>query len=589
MKTQVKQLIENAIAQLKNDNVLPADCEGEVIIDRTRDKNHGDFACNIAMRLAKAAKTNPRELANKIINAIEANPFIEKIDIAGPGFINFTLSEAASLQIIAEINQQGTEYGKSSSGAGKKVQIEFVSANPTGPLHVGHGRGAAYGAVVANLLSAIGFDVSKEYYVNDAGRQMDILAASIWLRYLELCGEVVNFPSNGYKGEYIVDIARTLFENHGAGFHQKIDVVMQGIPADETEASPDGDKEAHIDGIIKQAKNLLQARDYHTVFGAGLNSILDDIRDDLAEFGVTFDEWFSERSLMDSNDINTAIDKLKENDFVYEKNGALWFRSTQFKDEKDRVIVRENGQSTYFASDIAYHNNKFNRGFEKCLDVWGADHHGYVPRVKGAIKALGKNPDDLDILLVQFAVLYRSGEKIQMSTRSGQFVTLRELREEVGNDAARFFYVMRKCEQHLDFDLDLAKSQSNENPVYYIQYAHARICSVFRELDDKSLHLEKEKANSSLTLLNTSHEQDLIRTLARFPEVVENAALNYEPHQIPHYLRELANSFHTYYNAHKFIVDDENLRNARMWLISAVRQVLHNGLTLIGVSAPEAM
>ena len=589
MKTQVKQLIENAIAQLKNDNVLPADCEGEVIIDRTRDKNHGDFACNIAMRLAKAAKTNPRELANKIINAIEANPFIEKIDIAGPGFINFTLSEAASLQIIAEINQQGTEYGKSSSGAGKKVQIEFVSANPTGPLHVGHGRGAAYGAVVANLLSAIGFDVSKEYYVNDAGRQMDILAASIWLRYLELCGEVVNFPSNGYKGEYIVDIARTLFENHGAGFHQKIDVVMQGIPADETEASPDGDKEAHIDGIIKQAKNLLQARDYHTVFGAGLNSILDDIRDDLAEFGVTFDEWFSERSLMDSNDINTAIEKLKENDFVYEKNGALWFRSTQFKDEKDRVIVRENGQSTYFASDIAYHNNKFNRGFEKCLDVWGADHHGYVPRVKGAIKALGKNPDDLDILLVQFAVLYRSGEKIQMSTRSGQFVTLRELREEVGNDAARFFYVMRKCEQHLDFDLDLAKSQSNENPVYYIQYAHARICSVFRELDDKSLHLEKEKANSSLTLLNTSHEQDLIRTLARFPEVVENAALNYEPHQIPHYLRELANSFHTYYNAHKFIVDDENLRNARMWLISAVRQVLHNGLTLIGVSAPEAM
>ena len=589
MKDQVKQLIESAITKLKQEGSLPEDCNGEIIIDRTRDKSHGDFACNIAMRLAKPAKSNPRELASKIVANIESTDFIENIDIAGPGFINFKLSEGASLQIISDIHNKGREFGKSNSGENKKIQIEFVSANPTGPLHVGHGRGAAYGAVVANLLSAVGFDVSKEYYVNDAGRQMDILAASVWLRYLELCGESITFPSNGYKGDYIKDIAKGLFEKHSSEFHCSFKEIISDIAKDETENNPEGDKEAHIDGIINKAKNLLQAKQYHTVFGAGLNSILEDIREDLAEFGVTFDEWFSERSLMDSNDINAAIDKLKENDYVYEKNGALWFRSTEFKDEKDRVIVRDNGQSTYFASDIAYHNNKFNRGFEKCLDIWGADHHGYVPRVKGAIKALGKNPEDLDILLVQFAVLYRSGEKIQMSTRSGQFVTLRELREEVGNDAARFFYVMRKCEQHLDFDLDLAKSKSNENPVYYIQYAHARICSVFRELDDKNLQFDEALANKGLASLNATHEQDIIRHLARFPEVVESAALNYEPHQIPHYLRELANHFHTYYNAHKFIVEDDNLRNARLYLISATRQVLKNGLELIDVSAPEAM
>ncbi|MDX1810567.1 MAG: arginine--tRNA ligase, partial [Gammaproteobacteria bacterium] len=562
MKAQVKQLIENALAQLIQNGDLPQDCDTEVAIDHTRDKTHGDFACNVAMRLAKAAKSNPRELANKVVAAIPASDFIEKIDIAGPGFINFKLSETASLQIISNVHEQGTAFGTSSVGEGKKIQIEFVSANPTGPLHVGHGRGAAYGAVVANLLSAVGFDVSKEYYVNDAGRQMDILAASVWLRYLEICGETVTFPSNAYKGDYIVDIARKLFEGHSNQFHVAGDKVFEDVPADENEQTPDGDKEAHIDGLIAKAKTLLPAKDYHTVFGAGLNSILEDIRDDLAEFGVTFDEWFSERSLMDSNDIEQAIEKLKANDYVYEKNGALWFKSTEFRDEKDRVIVRDNGQSTYFASDIAYHNNKFNRGFVKCLDIWGADHHGYVSRVKGAIKALGKEPKDLDILLVQFAVLYRSGEKVQMSTRSGQFVTLRELREEVGNDAARFFYVMRKCEQHLDFDLDLAKSRSNENPVYYIQYAHARICSVFRELDEKNLHMDMQAASNQLTLLKSEHEENLARLLTRFPEVVENGALNYEPHLIPHYLRELANGFHTYYNAQKFIVDDENLRNA---------------------------
>ncbi|HFE37560.1 MAG TPA: arginine--tRNA ligase, partial [Gammaproteobacteria bacterium] len=347
--------------------------------------------------------------------------------------------------------------------------------------------------------------------------------------------------------------------------------------------------EAHIDGLISNAKKLLGHAHYRSVFGVGLNEILKDIREDLADFGVVFDKWFSERTLMESNAIEKAVSKLKENNYIYEQGGALWFRSTDFGDEKDRVVIRENGQSTYFASDIAYHLNKLERGFDTCIDVWGADHHGYVPRVKASIEAMGELPSRLQILLVQFAILYRNGQKLQMSTRSGEFVTLRELREDVGNDAARFFYVMRKCEQHLDFDLDLAKSKSNENPVYYIQYAHARISSVFRELNDKKLTYDEAKGLASLSLLESSHEKALLSTLARYPSVVQGAALSYEPHQLPHYLRTLANDFHAYYNAHKFIVDDERLRSARLCLIFAVRQVIKNGLSVIGVSAPEAM
>jgi len=587
LKAQIKSLVSKALENMKSNGAMPNDINAEIVIEHARDKSHGDFACNIAMRLAKPLKQKPRDIAETVIKHLPETALLEKVDIAGPGFINFTLTVAAYQSVIQEILQQTHEFGRSDAGKGKKVQIEFVSANPTGPLHVGHGRGAAYGAVVANLLQAVGFEVSKEYYVNDAGRQMDILAASVWLRYLELCGENVVFPSNGYKGDYIIDIAKTIFEQHDNEFHKPFADVINGVTADEGQGG--GDKEAHIDGLINNAKELLGHAHYRSVFGAGLNSILTDIREDLAEFGVVFDEWFSERSLMESNAVDKAMEKLKANDYLYEKEGALWFRSTDFKDEKDRVVMRDNGQTTYFASDIAYHLNKFERGFDKCLDIWGADHHGYVARVNGAIKAMGEEPEKLDVLLVQFAVLYRGGEKIQMSTRSGQFVTLRELREDVGNDAARFFYVMRKCEQHLDFDLDLAKSKSNENPVYYIQYAHARICSVFRELDEKQLKYDAKLAAQHIGLLDSSHEQELLTTLARYPEVVEAAALNYEPHQIPHYLRELANAFHTYYNAQKFIVDDELLRNARLHLITATRQVLRNGLELIGVSAPEAM
>jgi len=589
LKTQITQLLEDAIQSLKNKGTFTTDLAVEIVIERARDKSHGDFASNVAMRLAKPLKQKPRDIAQLIVDAMPSSAVISDVQIAGPGFINFTLAQGAVQSVVFDILQQQSQYGLSDVGKGKKVQIEFVSANPTGPLHVGHGRGAAYGSVVANLLQAVGYEVSKEYYVNDAGRQMDILACSVYLRYLELCNETVVFPSNGYKGAYIFDIAKSVFEQHASEFSVDFSSLLKNVIADETEENKNGDKEAHIDGLITNVKKHLGKTHYHVFFGAGLNSIVKDIKADLAEFGVVYDNWFSERSLMEHDAISKALEKLEKNNTLYQKDDALWFKSTEYGDEKDRVLQRDNGQTTYFASDIAYHLNKFDRGFDKCLDIWGADHHGYVPRVKGSLSAMQLDADALDVLLVQFAVLYRSGEKIQMSTRSGQFVTLRELREEVGNDAARFFYVMRRCEQHLDFDLDLAKSKSNENPVYYIQYAHARICSVFRELDEKGMVYNENNIQADLSKLANEHEQALMSILARYPGLVQSAADNYEPHQIPQYLRELANQFHTYYNAHKFIVDDEVLRNARLHLIVAVRQVIKNGLLILGVSAPEAM
>jgi arginyl-tRNA synthetase len=430
---------------------------------------------------------------------------------------------------------------------------------------------------------------------------MDILAVSVWLRYLELCGEELRFPGNGYKGDYVWDIAATLHRDHGDAYRHEVDEIFADIPEDAAygdeldgeghplPGAPAGDKEAHIDGLVNRAKALLGDNRYRYVFELGLNTILDDIRDDLALFGVEYDEWFSERSLTEKGAVNRALERLREAGHLYERDGALWFRSTAFGDDKDRVVVRDNGQITYFASDIAYHMDKMERGFDRVIDIWGADHHGYVPRIKGALQALGDDPAKLDVLLVQFAILYRGGEKVQMSTRSGEFVTLRQLRKEVGRDAARFFYVMRRCEQHLDFDLDLAKSQSSDNPVYYVQYAHARVCSVLRQAVDKGLAVEPTPGLTHLEHLAESHEQDLLKTLARYPEVVETAALTAEPHQLTHYLRELANDFHTYYNAHQFLVADPALRDARLKLILAVRQVLRNGLNLIGVSAPEAM
>ncbi len=586
MKHHLEQLITGAIEQLQANGDLDKEISPKLLVERTKDRKHGDFACNIALMLAKIAKCKPRDLAEKIVAALPSSDQVSKVEIAGPGFINFFLTEDAYHQVVKTVLEQKELFGKSNIGEGKPVQVEFVSANPTGPLHVGHGRGAAYGATVANLLQAVGYNVHREYYVNDAGRQMDILAASVWLRYLEKCGEEFTFPSNGYKGDYVLDIADALHKLHNDQYHCPADKVFADVTPDEPQG---GDKEKHIDDLVSNAKALLGEKGYRDVFDIGLNTVLDDIKEDLEEFGVTYDEWYSERSLTDSNAVGRAIERLKESGHVYEQGGAWWFRSSDFGDEKDRVVVRDNGQTTYFASDIAYHMDKLERGYDRVIDVWGADHHGYVPRVKAALEALGDDPSKLDVLLVQFAILYRGGERVQMSTRSGSFVTLRELREEVGNDAARFFYVMRKCEQHMDFDLDLAKSQSNDNPVYYIQYAHARVCSVFRQMAEKGFSYDETNGLNNLNVLSEEHETSLMVKLSRYPEILEAAALNEEPHQLVHYLRELANEFHTYYNAHQFLVEDSNVRDARLSLITATRHVIHNGLILLGVSSPEAM
>ena len=582
MKDQLQELLTKCVQDLISKGILN-EMPSKIRIDHTKDNSHGDYATNIALMLSKQAKMSPVELAKIIIDQFEQKNFIKKIEIAGPGFINFFISQESSSSIVNEILAQAASYGCSDIGQGKKVLLEYVSANPTGPLHVGHGRGAAYGATVSNLLRNAGFIVDNEYYVNDAGRQMDILTVSIYLRYLTICGEDLRFPDNGYQGQYINDIAQGIYETSGQKFHLKSDLVFENVCRDGTEG---GDKEVHIDQLIEKAKSIL-GDGFKAVFEVGIESILSGIKNDLAEFGVVFEKWFSEQSLIDSGLSESCISKLKDSKNLYEKDGALWFKTTNYGDEKDRVVVRDNGNHTYFASDIAYHLEKLDRGYDKIINVWGADHHGYIPRVKASIEALGYNSDKLEILLVQFANLYRGGSKVQMSTRSGSFVTLEDLRAEVGNDAARFFYILRKSEQHMDFDLDLAKSKSNENPVYYIQYAHARICSVFKQADEKELELDVSQAN--LSLLTEEIEKDILRELSRFRSVLESSAIQYEPHQLAYYLRDLSNHFHSYYNACKFIVDDKNLTQARLALINATQQILKNGLSILGVGAPESM
>ncbi|TXK96369.1 arginine--tRNA ligase [Methylococcaceae bacterium CS1] len=586
MKQKLESLLLHAVETLKTDGILERELKPQINIERARNQQHGDFATNLAMILCKQAKMNPRQLAEKIIAILPADEAVTKVELAGPGFINFFIDPKAQYQIISTIHDLGNKFGLSQIGAGKKVQVEFVSANPTGPLHVGHGRGAAYGSAVADLLTAAGFEVEREYYVNDAGRQMDILAASVWLRYLEECGEVLTFPSNGYRGDYIREIAANIHRESNNEYRHPVALVFEEIPADEPQG---GDKDKHIDALIARAKTLLGTKQYHDVFQAGLNEILADIRMDLSEFGVDYQQWFSERQLMDDGSIDQALTRLREAGHLYEKEGATWFASSQLGDEKDRVVIRENGQSTYFASDIAYHMNKLDRGFDQIINIWGADHHGYIPRVKAAMQALGADTDKLKVLLVQFAVLYRGGEQVQMSTRSGSFVTLRQLRNEVGLDAARFFYVMRKSEQHMDFDLKLATSKTNENPVFYVQYAHARVCSVLKKLAEKGLQRDIQAGAENLDKLTEEQEIALVSSLTRYPEVLERAAVQYEPHLLINYLRELAAEFHTYYNAHQFIVDDVPLRNARLNLIYSVKQVLANGLNLLRINTPEAM
>jgi arginyl-tRNA synthetase len=582
MQQQIQHLIACALEKLQSLGKLPKDIEFKIHVERTRDEHHGDFASNIALLLAKVVELKPHDLAQLIVDYLPSAKPIDSIEIAGPGFINFYLTDEAKLEVIADILKAKEDYGRSDLGKGKRINVEFVSANPTGPLHVGHGRGAAFGDTIANLLTTVGFQVDREYYVNDAGRQMHVLATSVWLRYLSLFEDLPHFPRSGYQGEYILEIAKELQAQYGDQFRHAYANVFAKLSTTDDEG---GDSEIYIDALAIRAQELLGERNYSLIFDAGLNTILADIKQDLAEFGVTFQNWFLESSL----DVKTCIAKLEQQGHIYAKDGAKWFRATQFGDEKDRVVVRENGQTTYFAADIGYHLDKFERGYNQVIDVFGADHHGYAPRIRAFLQAEGIDPDKFKVLLVQFAILYRGKDKVQMSTRGGQFVTLRELREEVGNDAARFFYLTRKNDQHLDFDLDLAKEKSADNPVYYIQYAHARICSVMRQLEEKKLTWNQEQGLNSLNLLHEAQEQKLIRCLQRFSETVQKGALQYEPHLLTHFLQELADHFHAYYNAHQFLVEAQKLRDARLCLIMAVKQIILNGLTLLGVSAPESM
>jgi len=585
LKSELERLLREALRTLVP-AVLPdpAD-ESQVVVERARDPAHGDFASNIAMRLAKAARKNPRELAQAIVQALPKNSLVTSAEIAGAGFINFRLAKAAWFAELKAVAAEGETYGRSKVGGERKVMLEFVSANPTGPMHVGHGRGAAYGATLGNLLEATGHDLYREYYINDSGRQIDILAVSVYLRYLELTGETVPFPSNGYKADYILPVAKALHAKRGDALKRPGAEVARGVPPD----APAGDKDKHIDGLIENSRRLLGAAEFDSIVLFGRDAMLTDIRSDLDEFRVHFDKWYSERELNRSGAVDLAIDALRKSGHMYSKDGAEWFRSTDYGDDEDRVVIRANGEKTYFASDIAYHYDKRQRGHDLLIDVWGADHHGYVTRVRGALIALGAPGDCFEVCLMQLVSLFRGGEKLSMGKREGNFVTLRDLRNEVGNDACRFFYLMRSHDQALDFDLELAKSRSNENPVYYVQYAHARVCSVMKELAARGYTHDAAAGAASLALLGNAHEQAVITALSKYRETIEQAALNRAPHALVHYLRDLANTLHTYYNAEKWIVEDAALRDARITLVLAVQQVVRNALGILGVSAPESM
>ncbi|WP_445114601.1 arginine--tRNA ligase [Acinetobacter sp. WZC-1] len=600
MNTAIQAALDHAVQSLQSQGILPSDWNNSSTLTRTKDRSHGDFASNIAMTASRAAAMKPRDLAEKILASLPEVAEISKAEIAGPGFINFFLNADQRFAVLDQIQAQKDQFGRSQLNAARKIQVEFVSANPTSSLHVGHGRGAAYGMTVANLLEATGAAVDREYYVNDAGRQMDILATSTYLRYLELTGQQLIFPKNAYQGDYVREIAQEVMDRDGQAHVQPVAAVYRDVPedvqyADEMDADGNkivlsGDKEKHIDGLIHNAQQLL-GNGYGVFHQAALHAILDDIRDDLGEFGVTFNQWFSEATLTEK--IDEALQTLDQRGYLYEKDGNIWFRSTEFGDEKDRVVKRRNGQTTYFASDIAYHLNKLQRGYTDLIDIWGSDHHGYIARVKAAIDAMGYDSSKLTVILVQFVSLWRGGEMVQMSSRSGQFVTLRDLRKEVGNDAARFYYVMRKSEQHIDFDLDLAVSQSKDNAVYYIQYAHARVNRMVNRAAEKNVPFDRNNlSDCDASLLSLETESEILAKLAAYPEIVLRAANSHEPHQLGNYLKELAALFHGWYNLDNLkVLDDQHiaLSQARLLLSINVQQVLKNGLTLLGVSAPSEM
>ena len=552
----IKEILAGAVLRAAtaamDEAILPKAELPPVLLETPPEKRFGDFATNFAMQAARSLKANPRKIAEAIVARLEM-PWLDRAEIAGPGFINFYLKPDWFYTLLQEILDQGEAYGNTTAGQRQKVQVEFVSANPTGPLHVGHGRGAAFGSALANLMQAAGYDVQKEFYINDAGNQIDNLAASVEARYLELLGQAVTFPEDGYHGKDIVETAQRIIDNAGSRY-------LMMSPADRRE-------------VFKQI---------------ALDEKLLALREDLESFGVTFDEWFSERSLFEDDAVAAACRQLREKGHAYDKDGAFWLRSTDFGDDKDRVIIRDNGIPTYFASDIAYHDNKFRRGFETVINIWGADHHGYIPRMKAAVAALGYDPARLEVLVLQMVSLYQGGELVKMSKRTGQGVTLTELIEEVGRDAARYFFIMRSLDSQLDFDLDLAKSHSNDNPVYYVQYAHARIASIFRQMAEAGIAFDS-RAKAELKLLSTPFEQDLIRKLGDYPEEVSAAARDRAPHRIARFAHELAGLFHSFYNGCRVLGVEPELTIARLALVAATQRVLKHALSILGVDAPEKM
>jgi len=590
VRNELRELLQAAVRSLEG-SMLPGPVDvAAVTVERARDAQHGDFASNVAMRFAKPAGRNPRELAAAIIAALPANTLISRAEVAGAGFINLHLAKDRYAREMLRVHELGDRYGRNEPAQRRKVLLEFVSANPTGPLHVGHGRQAAFGDALGSLLAAAGDEVVREYYINDAGRQTEILAVSVWVRYLEAGGESLPFPQNGYRGDYIRPVATRLHERYGARFMQPAATVLASLPPD----APEGDKEKYIDALIARCQQLLGAADWQSILDDSIAEMMAEIRNDLEGYRVHFDHWVSERAFTQSGAIDRALERLRKLDLLYVKDGATWFRATQFGDDEDRVVIRDNGVKTYFASDIAYHLDKRERGYDVLIDVLGADHHGYVTRVRGGLQAFGHPGECLEAPLIQLVALYRNGEKLSMGKREANFVTLRQLREEVGNDACRIFYLMRSNDQSLDFDLELAKSKSNENPVFYIQYAHARVASVMKELAARGLGYDPQVAGDIVArrgaeLLGGAHADAMLASLSRYPEVIEQAAAQRAPHALVHYLRDLATSLHAFYNAERVLVSDDELRQARIHALRAVQCVLRNGLAILGATAPESM
>ena len=552
MKTVIKQIIHDALEKAQHAGELELSSFPEIVVEKPKDEKMGDFSTNIGMTLARSERKNPKTIAESVARHLKSGD-LSKVEVAGPGFINIKMSQEFFLKRLRNAVSQGENFGSSDSGQGTKVMIEFVSANPTGPLHVGHGRGAAVGDCLARIMKKAGYDLSTEYYINDVGNQMNFLGRSTWLRYRELKGEEIKFPQDHYRGDYIKDIAQKVIDQKGDEFLNK--------PEEEC-----------ISFFRRFTKD----------------NILKGIEKDLSEFRVNFDNWFSEESLYEDKSVEKAVDWLKGQGHIYEKDGAVWLKSSAFDDDKDRVIVKQTGERTYFCSDIAYHQNKINRGFKKLINLMGADHHGYVPRMEAVLEAMGYDKKIFKILLVQFVSLLRAGEKVSMSTRSGEFETLQEVVSEVGVDATRYFFLMRSSDTHLDFDLELAKKETPDNPVFYIQYAHARICSIFRAAEENGL-IWDSSAGVDLAPINEDEEFAIIQAILAFPEIVEKSARALEVHRISHYLLDLVSRFHGYYSRHRVISDDKSLTQARLFLLDALRITIRNGFELMGISSPEKM